>query len=99
MTLFETGHTNGAISLAALLADELAGGAPIVYHARNVVPDARLELPLVDQPRRGTLEDERGVDRSRPAGVLVDVEQHRARRSLARRRSNHHFVGPPTTTS
>jgi hypothetical protein len=59
--------------------DELAGLAAIVDRAANVVPDRGLQLPLVDQARRGAREHERRIYRGRLAGVGVGVEQDLAR--------------------
>ena len=63
--------------------DELAALAPIVDRPSDVVPDAWLDLPLVDQPRGLSREHGRWVDADGAARGVVDVEQHLAARHLA----------------
>ena len=63
---------------------ELAGKASIVDGPTHVVPQAWLDLPFVDQPRDRTIQHESWVHRSCSSGVLVDVQQARARHSLTR---------------
>jgi hypothetical protein len=54
--------------------DELTRVRAIVNRSSDLVPDGRLELPLVDQSGRGAIENEGRIDRDRLPGVHVDVE-------------------------
>src|SRR5680860_1076786 len=63
--------------------DELTGVNPIVDVAAYVVPDLRLELPLIDQPGDVAVEDQRGIEFGGVTSVLVDVEKHLALCDLA----------------
>ena len=65
---------------------ELPGLATVVDRTADVVPDPRLDLPLVDQPRRRSVEHELRVELDRSASVRVDVEPHVAGGDLERRR-------------
>jgi hypothetical protein len=58
--------------------DELTGIAAVVDLPANVVPDARLDLPLVDQPWRFAGEDQAGIDLGGFPCFPVNVEQYLA---------------------
>jgi hypothetical protein len=45
-----------------------------------VVPKLRLDLPLVDEAGRGSIENKGGIDRCSGASSVVDVEQYLAGR-------------------
>lgn len=62
--------------------DELAWVRAIVDRPTDVVPDRRLDLPLVEESWRRTLQHERRVDRDRLPGVGIDVQQNLAGRDL-----------------
>jgi hypothetical protein len=64
--------------------DELTRQSAVVGSAPDVIPDTRLELPLVDQARRFAGEVERRVDACRRSSLVVDVEKSLARCDLSR---------------
>jgi hypothetical protein len=62
--------------------DELSRVRAIVDRPADVVPDLRLDLPLIQKARRRTVEHERRIDRNRLSRIRIDVEQDLARRDL-----------------
>jgi len=62
--------------------DELARARAVVDCPADVVPDRRLDLPLVEEPWRRTVEHERRIDLDRRSGVTVDIEQDLTRSYL-----------------
>ena len=61
---------------------ELSGAATPIHLAPDMVPDGRLDLPLVDESRPVSGQHQCGIDGHGLASVLVDVEQHLAGRAL-----------------
>lgn len=54
--------------------DELSWLLAVIYRAADVVPDRWGELPLIEQPWGLALEDQAGVDLSRFAHLIIDIE-------------------------
>jgi hypothetical protein len=50
----------------------------VIDVASDLVPDLRHELPLVDQPGMGTVQQKPGIERARRSGSRVAIEAHRA---------------------
>lgn len=60
--------------------DELTRSLTLVDSPANVVPDRRLDLPLVQQPGNRPVQHQRRIDTRRSERLRVDVEQHHAAR-------------------
>lgn len=56
--------------------DELARRTAIIDGTPHVIPDPRLELPLVDESGGRTGENEARIDPSELERVVIDVEAH-----------------------
>ena len=65
--------------------DELTREAAIIHGPPDMIPDRRLELPLVDQPRHPAREDTPGLEAGQAQRHTVDIEPHLTGGDLLRR--------------
>ncbi len=63
--------------------DKLAGSAPVIHCPPNMIPYGRLELPFVDQARRGAGEDLRRRYSCKNTCIFVYIQQYFAGGNLS----------------
>ena len=56
--------------------NKLTGLPAIIYSATDMIPDRRLQLPLVDETRYLTIEHQCRIDCNSQTGVLIHIQKH-----------------------